>query len=166
VRGRKTWDEYFLMIAAVVASRSKDPGTRAGAVLVRDRVIIATGYNGFPRGVHDLSSRLVDRGEKLAWTVHAEENALVNACRSGTSSTVGTELYVTPFGPCSRCSRLIVQAGIRRVIHADRVWNDPDDARAERAALMLSEGGVQCVALEAPSFEGLMVENDRSRLAS
>lgn len=111
------WDERFLRIAREVATWSKDPGTCVGAVLVKDRRIIATGYNGFPQGISDGAERYEDRNVKLAYTVHAEVNAILNAARNG-SKTNGSTLYVT-FSPCVSCATGVIQAGISRVVCPD-----------------------------------------------
>ena len=108
------WDERFVRIAHEVADWSKDPGTRVGAVLVIDKRIVATGYNGFPSGIDDNEARYVDREVKLAYTVHAEVNALLNAARNG-AKTEGTSLYTT-FHPCVSCAASVIQGGIARVI--------------------------------------------------
>ena len=111
------WDERFLRIATEVASWSKDPGTTVGAVLVSDKRIIATGYNGFPQGISDRFERYEDRDLKLAYTVHAEVNAILNAAKNG-AKTNGSTLYVT-FPPCVSCSTSVIQAGIARVVCPD-----------------------------------------------
>ena len=108
------WDERFIRIAREVAGWSKDPGTKVGAVLVSDRRIIATGYNGFPQNISDSFERYADREVKLAYTVHAEVNAILNAAKSG-APTDSSTLYVT-FPPCVRCSASVIQAVITRVI--------------------------------------------------
>ncbi len=122
------WDYRFLDVAKEVSGWSKDPGTTVGAVLVRDRRIIATGYNGFPQGISDFVSRYEDRSIKLAYTVHAEVNAILNAAKNG-AQTGGATLYTT-FPPCVRCAAEIIQAGITRVVtptvHSapERWWRD------------------------------------------
>ena len=108
------WDERFIRIAREVAGWSKDPGTKVGAVLVSERRIIATGYNGFPQNISDSIERYADREVKLAYTVHAEVNAILNAAKSG-ATTDSSTLYVT-FPPCVRCSSAVIQAGITRVV--------------------------------------------------
>ena len=108
------WDQRFVRIAQEVASWSKDPGTQVGAVLVLDRRIIATGYNGFPQGIEDHLTRYENREMKLAYTVHAEVNAILNAAKNG-SQTNGSTLYVT-FAPCVRCCTSVIQAGVKRVV--------------------------------------------------
>ena len=121
------WDLRFLEMAELVSSWSKDPGTKVGCVLVDDRRIIGTGYNGLPQGVSDLSDRFEDREWKLAVTVHAEVNAILNAGKHG-AKTEGTTLYTT-FPPCSNCSSAVIQAGITRVVcppyeEAPKRWRD------------------------------------------
>ncbi len=100
--GLNKWDQRFLNVANEVADWSKDPGTCVGSVLVKDRRILATGYNGFPAGLDDSPERYANRELKLAYTVHAEVNALLNAAKNG-AETKGSTLYVT-FPPCVSCS--------------------------------------------------------------
>ena len=111
------WDKRFIDIAKTVATWSKDPGTKVGAVLVSERRIIATGYNGFPQGIADIESRYSDRETKLALTVHAEVNAILNAAKNG-AQTENTTLYVT-FPPCVSCTTAVIQAGVTRVVRPD-----------------------------------------------
>ena len=111
------WDQRFIRIAFEVASWSKDPGTKVGAVLVSDRRIIATGYNGFPTQISDSLERYNDREVKLSLTVHAEVNAILNAAKNG-ATTDSSTLYVT-FPPCVSCATAVIQAGITRVICPD-----------------------------------------------
>lgn len=113
-----SWDLRFLDLAKHISAWSKDPSTQVGAVAVRDRRILATGYNGFPRGVADLPGRLQDRNEKLMRTVHAEANIVAQAARNGVSLD-GATVYVWPFLPCSSCGTLLIQAGVKRVVAPD-----------------------------------------------
>ena len=108
------WDKRFIKVANMVATWSKDPGTKVGAVLVSERRIIATGYNGFPQGIEDLDARYNNRETKLALTVHAEVNAILNAAKNG-AKTENTTLYVT-FPPCVSCTTAVIQAGVTRVV--------------------------------------------------
>jgi len=117
------WDQRFLNVAKEVSDWSKDPGTCVGSVLVKDRRILATGYNGFPAGIDDSLERYSNRELKLAYTVHAEVNALLNAAKNG-AETKGSTLYVT-FPPCVNCSTCIAQAGVTRVVCPD-TSNAPD----------------------------------------
>lgn len=107
------WDRRFLTLADLVASWSKDPSTKTGAVIVRpDRTIASVGYNGFPRGMRDDLALLKDREVKYSRTVHCEMNAILSA----RERLDGYSLYVMPFMTCDRCAVHVIQAGIRRVI--------------------------------------------------
>ncbi|MDD2585152.1 MAG: cytidine/deoxycytidylate deaminase family protein [Syntrophomonadaceae bacterium] len=121
---RPDWDEYFLQLADLVASRSTCIRRHVGAVLVKDERIIATGYNGAPRGIKHcmevgcLRETLgIPSGQRyeLCRGVHAEQNAIINAAYYGVS-TRDTVLYCTN-QPCIICARIIANAGIRRVVH-------------------------------------------------
>jgi dCMP deaminase len=108
-----SWDDYALDLARLVASKSKDPSTQCGCVLLdAQHRVVSTGYNGFPRGVADDAARLQDRDTKLALVIHAEENALLFAQRDLTGCTA----YVWPMPPCSRCAAKLAQVGIVRVV--------------------------------------------------
>ncbi len=119
------WDRYYLRMALDSAGMSKDPSTRVGAVLIgSDRQIIGTGFNGFPRGIHDTPDRLNDRDTKLKLVVHAELNAVLNAARTGVS-TRGSILFLVATdssgmvwggAPCVRCTVELIQAGIKQVV--------------------------------------------------
>ena len=108
------WDIRFLRIAEEVRQWSKDPGTKVGSVLVKDRRILSTGYNGFPASISDDLSRYNNRDLKLSITVHAEKNAILNAAKNGTKVEDST-LYVT-FPPCSQCASAVIQAGVALVV--------------------------------------------------
>ena len=109
------WDRYFLEICRVVASRSKDPSTQIGAVIVGPaHEIRSTGYNSLPRRVRDDIPERLERPTKYLWIEHAERNAIYNAARAGTpleDCTLYAELT-----PCMDCARAIVQAGIVAVV--------------------------------------------------
>lgn len=127
---KRSWDRYFLDIAELVATRSKDPSTQVGAVIVRNRAIVATGYNGFPRGVNDSVMERYDRPTKYFWTIHAEENAIFNAARTG-NRTLDTSLYLTPLYPCEECAKAIAASGIREVIVDQTMSNPRWDSKAD-----------------------------------
>lgn len=113
MQGWNHWHKRYMLLAQHVASWSKDPSTQTGCVIVRpDNSIAACGYNGFPRGVEDSEERLNDRTTKLAFTVHAEDNAIMSAHES----LVGCTLYCWPWPPCAPCAAHIVQSGIVHVI--------------------------------------------------
>lgn len=135
------WHSRFLRLAKEIAAFSKDPSTKVGCILVRDRRIISTGYNGFPRGISDSFDRLLDRDKKYEMTVHAEINAVTAAALHGVS-TEGSTAYVT-FQPCSRCAAVLINAGIREVyITAESLIPDRWLDNMILAANLLSEAGV------------------------
>jgi len=110
---RHKWDVRFLSMAQLVASWSKDPTTKVGAVIVRpDRTVASVGFNGFPRRMRDDAERYADRAEKLSRVIHAEINALVHAG----GLIAGCTLYTWPFLPCDRCAVQMIQAGIVRMV--------------------------------------------------
>ena len=109
------WDKRFLKVAAEVATWSKDPSTKVGAIAVKDKKVIAQGYNGFPKGIKDLSDRYNDREIKYKYIVHAEMNVIYNAAENGVSLR-GSNMYVYGLPACSDCARGIIQVGVKRVI--------------------------------------------------
>jgi dCMP deaminase len=111
---RASWDDYFMNIARTVAARSTCDRKFVGAVIVRDRMILATGYNGSVRGLPhcDEEGHLMEDGHCVR-TVHAEANAIVQAARAGVRID-GAGIYVTA-SPCWGCFRLIANAGITRI---------------------------------------------------
>ena len=114
-----TWDEYFLGMIKPVSTRSKDPNTKIGCVIVGpDREIRTTGYNSFVRGLRDNVPERLVRPEKYWWTEHAERNAIYNAARVGTPLKDCT-LYVSTL-PCVECARAIVSVGIREVVNSEQ----------------------------------------------
>jgi deoxycytidylate deaminase len=132
------WISHFYEIALLVSTRSKDPSTRVGALVVDDaRRIVGSGYNGFPRGVDDDPARYADRPVKLAMVVHAEVNAILNAAKS-----VRGCVLVSMRGPCSACSGVIIQSGIDRVVCPDLPANSKWQDDWMLSQQMLREAGV------------------------
>ncbi|MCA9588052.1 MAG: dCMP deaminase family protein [Myxococcales bacterium] len=117
-RSRASWDEYFMNIAREVATRATCDRKHVGAVIVRDKSILATGYNGSIRGLPhcDEEGHLMEEGHCVR-TVHAEANAIVQAARNGMAIDAAT-IYVTA-SPCWGCFRLIANAGIERVVFGE-----------------------------------------------
>ena len=110
------WDRRFMEMAQMISTWSKDPSSKIGAVVVNDeKRIIATGYNGFPRGIDDSEERLNNRDEKYPRIIHAEMNALMNALYNGVS-VKGCTLYVYGLPVCPACTKCVIQAGIKRVV--------------------------------------------------
>ena len=143
-----TWVDFFFDACKTISKKSKDPSTKIGCVITdNNNAILSTGFNGFPSKVNDdpeLFSIRYDRPEKYIWTAHAEENAIAFAARNGVSLK-GAVLYVSGMKPCTRCTRLIIQAGITTV----NVMLDCDEETLERwkednsfSDLMFKEAGV------------------------
>ena len=135
------WNRRFLALAEHIATWSKDPSTKVGAVIVdADRRIISTGYNGFPRDVEDLDQRLNNRDVKYEMIVHGEINAIVFA----NQNLQGTTLYTWPFMPCSRCAGIVIQSGIRTVVAP---YNDNARWKSsfELTEQMFRESGVRLI---------------------
>lgn len=133
-----SWDEAFMQMARVIAQRSKDPSTQAGACIVNEKnIIIGVGYNGFPRGCADEKLPWEREGKleetKYAYVVHAEENAVLNT----ESSTEGARLYCTLF-PCNGCTKIIIQKGIKEVIYENDKYHDKPEWMASRRMLELA----------------------------
>lgn len=137
------WQEYFLKLANLVASKSKDRSTKVGAVIVGpDNEIVSTGYNGFPRGVDDNVDSRHDRPEKYEWTEHAERNAIYNAARIGVS--LKDTIIIQTMYPCIDCARGIIQSGIKEVVAPLPDFNHPQWGRSFMVSTnMLAEAGVK-----------------------
>lgn len=135
------WDKRFLDLAEHISKWSKDPSTQVGAVAVRDRRILATGYNGFPRGITDTKILLEDREAKLLRTVHAEANIVAQASRHGVSLE-NAWIYIWPFLPCANCCTLLMQAGVSRIVVPDRPIPDRWKTSFSTSVDLLKEAGV------------------------
>ena len=142
-KSRPGWDKYFMDIALVAASRSNCSRRHVAAVLVRDRRIISTGYNGTPRGVRNCADGGCPRcnsntpsGHGLGDCLcsHAEENSIVQAAYHGIS-VKGSTLYTT-FSPCLTCAKMIINAGIVEVVYHKRYSID------DVSTALLKEAGV------------------------
>lgn len=123
---RPSWDEYFLEVAGLVAKRATCLRRQVGAVLVKDKKILSTGYNGAPSGLDHcfdigcIRQKLkIPSGERheLCRGLHAEQNVILQAALYGTS-TKGSILYITN-QPCAICAKMLINAGIKEVIIAD-----------------------------------------------
>ena len=115
---RVSWDQYFLNIAREVATRSTCDRKHVGALIVKDKTILATGYNGSMRGsdhCDDLGHLMEDN--HCIRTIHAEANAIVQAAKNGTAIN-DSEIYVTA-SPCFPCFKLIVNSGIKRIVFGE-----------------------------------------------
>jgi dCMP deaminase len=143
VSKRPSWDEYFMGIAQVVASRSNCVKRHVAAVIVKDKRIISTGYNGTPRGIRNCNeggcprcNSFADSGTKLeeCYCSHGEENAIVQASYHGISIKDAT-IYTT-FSPCLFCTKLIINSGLREVVY------NADYPMAEVPLALLREAGI------------------------
>jgi len=140
-RSRHEWDDRFIDLAWHVATWSKDPSTKVGAVLVgKDRREIAVGYNGFPPGIADREDRLNDRDVKLRLTQHAERNVLDNARFDVRGGTLYTTFFV-----CNECAKSVVSRGIVRVVCPPPADREPWASDAEWSRQLLMEAGVNVI---------------------
>lgn len=142
---RPSWDEYFMQIVELIKTRSTCLRRQVGALIVKDKRILATGYNGAPVGcihcseIGCLREKLnIPSGQRheLCRAIHAEQNAIVQAAYSGTSVN-GATLYVTN-QPCVLCAKLAINAGIARIVFNGEY---PD----ELAVTLLEEAGLEVV---------------------
>ena len=144
----ENWHIRFIKLAHEVAEWSKDPSTKVGCVLVKNKRVISTGYNGFPKNISDSFDRLMDREQKYEMTVHAEINAITTAALHGVS-TEGASAYIT-FNPCSRCAAVLINAGVDSVYVSTA--NDIPTRWLENfilASKMLAEAGVEYKTIDA-----------------
>ena len=137
------WDKRYLELAEAVATWSKDPSRKIGAVAVSPRGnVLAQGYNGFPRGIDDDASRYEDRETKYKYVVHAEMNVIYNATYNGVCLD-GSTLYVTGLPVCSDCAKGIIQVGIKRVVMSATDVPDRWIESYEQTKSILNEAGVE-----------------------
>lgn len=138
------WDAYWLEYAKLAGTRSVDPSSVVGAALVKNNVLISTGYNGLPRGLNDNLLERYDRPLKYSLVVHAELNSILNANRVG-ASTQDTTLYSSPFRPCTECVKAVIQAGITRIVIDTPFDNPRYKEDFELGEEMLREAGVEFI---------------------
>ena len=143
---RPSWDEYFMEMAELTAKRSTCMRRNVGAVIVKEKHAIATGYNGAPRGIKQRGGCLrqklgVPSGQRheLCMALHAEQNAIIQAASMGHAIEGGT-IYIT-HQPCGICAKMIVNAGIKRIVVREGY---PDELAVE----ILNEAGLVVEKLE------------------
>ena len=144
IDNRMSWDEYFMEMAELTSQRSTCLRRRVGAVIVKDKHVIATGYNGAPKGLKHcaelggcLREKLhVPSGQRheLCRALHAEQNAIIQAATLGESIEDGT-IYITN-SPCGICAKMIINAGIERIVVKEGY---PDDLSLN----ILEEAGLE-----------------------
>ena len=127
-------DERYLRMARVWAENSYCQRRQVGALLVKGHAIISDGYNGTPSGFENVCED--EEGRTKAYVLHAEANAITKVAKSANNCD-GSTLYITA-APCIECSKLIIQAGIRRVVYSD-------DYRSEEGLDLLRRVGIECV---------------------
>ena len=130
-------DERYLRMADIWAENSYCQRRKVGALIVKDKMIISDGYNGTPSGFENCCED--ENGVTKPYVLHAEANAITKLARSNNSSE-GATLYITD-SPCIECAKLIIQAGIRRVVYS-RMYRIVDGLE------LLERAGIECVRLE------------------
>ena len=145
---RLKWHHRFYDLADLVASWSKDPSTKVGAVIIDTdtRAVLSVGYNGFPRGVVDRPEWYEDRAYKYPTVVHAEVNAIL----SSMADLTGATLYCNIGIPCPDCAGPIIQAGIKAVVYPPR--------SGEHKARCMTKDGLDLGELSEQMFEDADVE--------
>lgn len=146
IRNDLTWDELFILQAALIAQKSKDPSTKVGCVIVgNDNAILSMGFNGFARNVNENISSRWKRPEKYHWVEHAERNAIFNAARNGINLN-GARAYLNwEPKPCADCTRALIQVGIKEIIGPNRKFAGLGAGKyysIDHAETMLAEAGV------------------------
>lgn len=150
------WYDYFIKMAELVATKSKDPSTKVGVVVVgEDNEVLSTGFNGFPRGVRETCWDKLDkvrwaRPAKYLFVEHAERNAIHNAARTGTRLKGSTMYFNFEPCPCNECAKAIIQAGIKKLVGYDRKFPGKGAQWEESlhiSRVMLKEAGVKIVEL-------------------
>lgn len=131
------FDDKYIKMAEIWAGNSYCKRRQVGALLVKDRMIISDGYNGTPAGFENVCED--EDGTTKPYVLHAEANAITKVARSNNSSS-GSTLYITA-SPCLECAKLIIQAGIRRVVFGE-LYRLPDGIR------LLERAGIEVVHLE------------------
>ena len=144
MQSRPSWETYFMEITSLVATRSTCLRRKVGAVIVRDKRILATGYNGSPKGLSHcldvgcLREKLnIPRGERheLCRGIHAEQNAIIQAATFGTSLK-GAYVYTTHF-PCSLCIKMLLNASIEKIFYIEGYPDDLAKSLSEEAGLKI-----------------------------
>jgi len=143
---RPTWDEYFMKITEEVSTRSTCLRRRVGAVIVKDKRILATGYNGAPSGLkHCLEVgcireiQNISSGEKheLCRGLHAEQNAIIQAALHGIK--IGEASIYTTHQPCILCAKMLINAGIKEIIYRDAYLDSLAEKMIEEAEIKIRQ---------------------------
>jgi len=133
---RPSWDEYFMELAQVVAKRSTCKRRSVGAVLVRDKRILTTGYNGSPPGLpHCIDAECLMLDGHCVRAIHAEQNAIVQGALHGIDLR-GATCYVTA-SPCVHCSKMLIATGVKRIVFLDLYTEEIGQTMARQAGVLL-----------------------------
>jgi dCMP deaminase len=139
---RISWDRYFMNLAVQAATRSTCPRKSVGAVIVRDKAILATGYNGSIRGLpHCSEIGCLIENDHCVRTVHAEANAILQAARHGVRIE-GADIYITA-SPCWDCFKLVANAGIERILYGVFYRDERITSFAREAGVALVKVGLE-----------------------
>jgi dCMP deaminase len=153
---RPSWDEYFMSLASLAASRSTCLRRRVGAVIVKDRMVLSTGYNDTPRGVKNCGDGGCERCQSDAprgtshdtcLCLHAEQNAIIQAAYHGVAIAGG--MMYTTHQPCLTCAKMIMNAGLTRIVYRTPY----PDAAAER---LLRQASVELVRIGCAGAESVL----------
>ncbi len=145
VSKRPDWDTYFMQIAELVATRSTCLRRSVGAIIVKDKRILATGYNGAPTGVPHCAEtgclrvqQNVPSGQRheLCRGIHAEQNAIIQAASHGVTIS-GADLYCTNL-PCSICTKMIINAGLKTIFYKEGYADDLSEQMLEETEIRLT----------------------------
>lgn len=147
------YDIRYMRLAREFSTWSKDPSTQLGAVAIsnENKIVLAQGYNGFPRGIED-DYRLYIRSLKYSMVVHAEMNMIFNAARNGTSLE-NSSVYIYGLPCCSECVKGLIQSKVKHIIMCD-IKNDPRwNESFKTSALLLNEAGIEYKFIEPESLD-------------
>ena len=140
IDNRISWDEYFMKIARLVAERGTCKRKKFGSVLVKDRIIVATGYNGSPKGMpHCIDIGCLMKDGHCTRTIHSEQNALIQAGARAKESI----LYCTGL-PCPICFKMLIQAGIKKIIY-------DEDYNKKELEYWIRNGGIEVIKYNIPN---------------
>lgn len=137
IQKKQQLDKRYLRMARIWAENSYCKRRQVGAILVKDKMIISDGYNGTPSGFENICED--EDGKTKPYVLHAEANAITKVARSANNS-LGSTLYVTT-SPCIECAKLIIQAGIHRVVYTDPY-------RSDDGVQLLIRAGIDIVCIE------------------
>lgn len=131
---RLDWDSYFMSLALLISNRSPSTRLKVGSVIVKDKRVISSGYNGFTAGAPHVS--IMRDGHEIN-TIHSEQNSISDTAKRGIPIENST-IYITHF-PCINCSKLIMSSGIKKIIYLDDYKND------EVVPILLKESGIDII---------------------